>query len=520
MVNDEAGRDSSALSQEQRRLILGISLVAIAVSAVPSTYNFILNPMLAGLGASESQESLMRQLPSIAALLVIFLGASMGTRWGERRLIFVSTVIFSIGCVLVGIAPALPLATVGLMLISATTSAMAVVGLGMISSGISTPRARATAFATIALIAPAVYMVLPVIAGLILDVGSWRLVPVVWLASGLLATWGSRRRLPTDDMRSRRPELVTPALAGLALAAGVQTITAINGAGMFSSQVAVRAAVTITSAVLFWLCCKLFRDPSVSMTVLRRGGVLLLLAVVIIVPFVNLWYYMTLAYQYVFEMTALQTAALLAPAQLAGVGGALLARKLIRERGITFTGVALLLCLAASLAVSSSITASSSVTFIVVLMSVYALASVGAGVPVTNALMNAAHGGEDANTSAFRGASMHIGTALGVVVMSTIVFGAINASLEDSLGGQGAPADQAQQIAASIRDGASSEDVSAQYAVPLEEVNEIDDSQQAAMISGLHVQGVAGAVAILTATGVFYFARRRQGAHVRSTPTV
>lgn len=513
-VTDTATRQEP-LDGQQRQLLLGIGLAAVAVSAVPSTYNFILNPMLVGLDASESQESFLRQLPSIAALLVIFVGASVGTRFGERRLIFASALAFTFGCALVGLAPALPIATVGLVLISASTSVMAVVGLGLVSSYVKQPQARATAFATIALVAPAVYMALPVVAGFILDHWSWRLVTLVWLLTGLAATWGSRSLLPPDGQRERKPELLTPALAGLALAATVQTISAISTYGAISTQVGIRAATALVSGALLSLSYRRSREHSISAATLRRGGVLLLLVVVLLVPFVNLWYYMTLAYQYVFAMTALQTAILLVPAQLAGVFGALIARKFIQLRGITFTGIVLLIVLAASLALSALIESDTSVLAIIVVMSVYALASVGAGVAVTNSIMNAAAPGEDSNASAFRGAAMHIGTAVGVVVMSAIVFGAMANSLDQSLGNQGLTTSQSQEIAASIRDGASSEDVSAQFAVPVTEVDQIDAAQQDAMMSGLRAQGIAGAVVILAAVGFFGIARRRQVAPTR-----
>jgi hypothetical protein len=67
-----------------------------------------------------------------------------------------------------------------------------------------------------------------------------------------------------------------------------------------------------------------------------------------------------------------------------------------------------------------------------------------------------------------------------------------------------------------MRDGASSESVASQYAVPLAEVDEISDAQQAAMIDGLHAQGVAAAVTTAAAAVMFLLGRRRQE---RSPPT-
>ncbi len=477
---------------------------------VPSTYNFILNPMLAGLGANDSQESLLRALPSIAALLVIFLASALGSRIGERRLIFFGSILFTAGCAIVAAAPVLDVATLGLVLLSAASSAMAVVGLGLLSSRVTNAKARATAFASFALVTPIVYMAMPVVAGLMLDNWSWRWVAVMWTVGGLVLIWGVWTFFQKDEVRNASAELWTPALAGLALAAGVQTITALSNSGLLSPAVLVRAAVTVVSAGAFIWLYRRTSNSSISLAALKRGGLLVLLVVVIVVPFVNLWYYMTIGYQYVFGMNAVQTAVLMVPAQLAGVGGALVARKFIHARGITFTGVVMLGGLAVALLTSILIVVDTPVWIIVAIMAFYAMASVGAGVPVTNSIMNTAPAGEEGSASAFRGAATHVGTALGVVIMSTIVYSALTGSIESSLGSEGLQNPQSAEIAASIRDGSSPDEVSAQYAVPVSEVNEINDSQKQAMIAGLHAHGLWGAVFIGTASGIFWFARRRQ----------
>lgn len=510
MPADELASRTS-LDRGQRRLLVGICIVAGAISMVPSTYNFVLNPMLEDLGASESQEALLRQLPSIAALLVIFLAGSLGTRIGERRLILVSSVLFTVGCALVTAAPMLGTATVGLMLLSAASSAMAVVGLGLLSSRVTNPKARATAFASFALVTPIVYMAFPVLAGVLLDQLSWRVVALVWTAGGVFLVWGVQHYFPADHPERGKAEILSPALAGLTLAAAVQTISAISNHGVVSSAVAIRAAVAVGAAIAFTWSYRRASQPSISLAALRRSGLLVLLVVVIVVPFVNLWYYMTLGYQYVFGMTALQTAVLMVPAQLAGVAGALVARKLIQARGITFTGVALLLTLSASLVLTLTIVPTTPIWIIVVIMAIYALASVGAGVPVTNSIMNTAPPGEEGSASAFRGAATHVGTALGVVVMSTIVFTAVADSIESTLGAEGLVTTQSQEIATSMREGASSEEASALYSVPVSEAETIDDAQITAMINGLHAHGAFGAGFIALAAGIFWVARRRSG---------
>lgn len=139
---------------------------------------------------------------------------------------------------------------------------------------------------------------------------------------------------------------------------------------------ATQRRLNVAAAALVWA----FRrsdQPSISLAALRRGGMLILLVVVMVVPFVNLWFYLTVGYQYVFGISAARTAVIMIPAQIAGVLGAVVGRKLFQRRGITFTGVVLLLGLAVTLLASTLIVVDSSLWFTILILSGYAFCSVG-----------------------------------------------------------------------------------------------------------------------------------------------
>src|SRR5262249_42718260 len=146
---------------------------------------------------------------------------------------------------------------------------------------------------------------------------------------------------------------------------------------------------------------------------------------------------LTVGFQYLYRLDALQTAAVMLPAQAAAIGGAAVTRRLLRTRGITVTGTTMLVALGASLLLSALITRHSPMWVPIVVMSVYAAASVGAGIPLTNAVMNHAPEGEDGSASAFRSAATNVGAAVGVVVMSTIVFSTFSAALTTNLKSDG-----------------------------------------------------------------------------------
>lgn len=498
------------LTSAQRRLLIGVCTVIGAVAVVPATYNFVLNPMLQGLAGSDAEQSLLRELPNIGALLVVFLAATLGRRIGQRRLIVGGSVLFTAGCALVAVAPVLAVATVGLVILSAASSSIVIVALGLLSGRVVDPAARVTAFTYFAIAAPLIFMVTPVLAGVMIDNWSWRLVPAMWALGGAAMIWAAWKMLPRDAKARERAELLTPVLAGVVLAAGVQTITSINQHGWMSTATLVRAGVTTTCFVVLVWCYRRIEQSSLSLAALHSGGMLVLLAVVLIVPFVDLWFYMTIGYQSVYDATALQTALLMVPAQLAGVIGGLVARKIIQARGITFTGILQLLVLSASVLTTLTVTVESPIWFLVAVMSLYAAASVGAAVPVTNSIMNAAPAGEEGNASAFRGAAIYIGTALGIVVMSTIVYATTAEALGDSLASQGLQSQESAQIAESLRAGASPDDVSTTYGVPVSEVNDIDQAQKTSMVDGLHAFGASGALFIAVAAATFWLGRRRQ----------
>ena len=501
---------SAHLDASQRRTLIGICLIVGAATIVPATYNYVLDPMLNGLGASESQSSLLRQLPSIASLLVIFLAGVLGGRWGARRLISVGSVMFTVGCAIVALAPVFPAAVVGLVIESVGASSLLVVALGLLSASVDDPEARASAFATFAVVAPLVYTTSPLVAGAIVDSTSWRFVPALWAVGGLVMWWSARRLLPGGEHERSTGELVTPALAGLVLASAVQTVNAVKNDGWTSSSTLTKVGLTLAALAVLVVAYRRSSAPSLSTAALKQGGMLILLAVVIIIPFANLWFYGTMGFQYVYGLSVLQTAMVMIPAQLAGVLGAVLIRRLIQRRGITISGFVALGLLALSLLSSCLIQVDSPIAVAVLILAGYGIASVGSGIPLTNSIMDTAPPGEDGSAAAFRGAASNLGSAVGVVIMTTIVFGVITSSLTTQLQQEGLASQQSADIAAQIRDGATSESVASDYSVPVQQVDEITEAQRVAMVDGLHAQGAAGAAFISVAAVIFLVGRRRQ----------
>lgn len=245
-----AGNATQGLTSTQRRLITGIAVIAGATTMVSAAYNYILDPMLDAFNATESQASLLRQLPSIAALLVVFLAGVLGDRFGDRRVLYAGGALFTAGSLLVAVAPVFALAALGMVVQSIGTSITFVVALGLLSARISDPAGRASAFSVFAIISPVIYLLLPVIAGALVDNRTWRLVPLIWTLGGLVMIWACWRLLPPDEQIRGGGELVTPVIAGLVLAAGVQTINSASNAGATAPDTLIRLGLTVTGLVV------------------------------------------------------------------------------------------------------------------------------------------------------------------------------------------------------------------------------------------------------------------------------
>ncbi|MEZ5114632.1 MAG: MFS transporter [Candidatus Nanopelagicales bacterium] len=497
------------LDHDQRMLVLGVCVAVGATCVIPATYNYVVGPMMATFDSEEGTSSLLRQVPNIASLLVLFVAGVLGAWLGERRTMVIGGVVMAVGNLVVMVAPTYPVVIVGLALEAAGTTVLAVVALSVIGARIHDEGARASAFATFTMVSPAVYLVLPVLAGVLLEMVTWRAVAGIWALAAVAAVVASLRLIPAGDGGPRR-ELLTPLLAGVVCLAVVQAISNMHVDGSVSVATVVRLGVAAVGIALLVWAFRRLPSPSLSLAALRRGGVVLLLVVVALWCFTQLWYYMTLAFEYVFGLNVFWTAMAMVPAQLCAVVGARAAGRMVQRRGITFSGAALLCGTGVSLALAVAVNVDSPLWWAIVVTCLYSMFTVAAGVPLTNAIMDSAPPGEEGSAAAFRSAAINIGLVIGIAIVSSFVYTAFTTSLAGQFDAAGLEPGQAADIAEDLRDGAASEEEAAIYAVPVGRVEEIGRMQQVAMMDGLDAQSWSGAVVSFLSAGAFVWARRRQ----------
>jgi DHA2 family multidrug resistance protein-like MFS transporter len=500
---------ASGLGQQQRHIVSAIAVVAVALLTLTASYNYIITDMLQGLNATESQTDMARQVPSIGALLVIFAAGTLGTRLGARRVMVWCGALYAMGSLIVAVAPVMGVATLGLLLASIGKSAVFVIGLAHMSAKIADPNGRATAFATFSAVTPITYLIMPLLAAYLVDNTSWRWVAVVWAVTGAAGTVALRRMLPDERESDSTGELFTPILAGVMLAAIAQVITLVPDSG-WTSRAVLSLTVAVVALVLIVVARRRLPSPSLSLAPLRHGGLVLLLIVLVLSLIANLWFYMTLGLQYIYGETTTQVAVIMIPSQLFTIAGAVLAGRLLQRRGITATGTLLLAATGLALLASSLMTVDTPIWVAILIMCVYSASAVGAGVALTNGIMNLAPPEEAGSAASYRSAASNLGGVIGVALMTAVVFSAAATSLQEQSAASGLDNSTVTAIAKDMRSGATSEDASSQFAVPIDEVDQIDQMQRNAYMSGFQAHGRVGGVLTLLAAAMFFVIRRRQ----------
>lgn len=491
-------------------MVLATTACAVLVQTLGASFNYILNDMLRDLNATDVQSEIARQMGSVGALLVIFIAGAIGQRLGSRRVLLACSAIYAIGCAVVAVSHSMSVAATGLLLANVGKSALLVVALAAISASVRGRDGRATAFAVFSTAVPLAYVFMPVLAGGIVESVGWRWVAVIWISAGCLAVLLVWRLMEPDSTPSESTgEMLTPGLAGVLLAAAVETITLWSEHGV-SSQVLVALTVCAASTVALTIALRRVSTPSLDLTPLRNGGFVLLLVVLILTLFPNLFFYMTMALQYVSDLPPVEVALVMTPAQLAAVAGAALSARMLRRWGITRSGTLMMVLVAATLFASALLHIHGTLWLAVVIMCVYSAAASGSGVAVTNAIMNTAATNKDGDASAFRGAAANLGAAIGVAGMTAIVMVAVSQSLQHESNRAGiSPATAREVVASSVR-GATPQETSSQYAVPLSDVSEIDELRRRADLGGFRAQGIVGGMVTLAGAGLFLVARRRR----------
>ena len=474
-----------------------------------ASINYILTPMLADLGLTTQQGNLALAVPWVASLLIVFVAGRLGDRLGHRRIISWMSLAFMAGSAIFALAQGFVAVMVGLLIEGVAATAIQIVVFGLLSQRFAEPKARAAAFGAFGMASPFIWMCFPVLAGWIVDHASWRWVAVSWVLAGLAIFLAARLLLPRHESTSPLGEIWTPILAGATVAGATQALSRIRDDGLTNPLTLITIAVTVVMGMSCTILLRRLSAPTFTLQPLHVKRTRSLLGVVIIIPLINTVFLMTIAFQYLYGLTALQTALVMVPAQAAAVlGSRLVAGPLMRKIGVTSTATLFFGLLVVTMLCAFFVTADSPLWVPIVYVTAYNALTVAASITVTSGMLASDPATEPGFLSAYRGAGVALGGTLAVVLMNTAVFNLGQLFMSKDFQANGLSPEDAANLMAQIQADATSSDLMSQYAVPLPSGVETSTVILDSLSAGLHANGLLGAILALVCIALVRSDRR------------
>ena len=485
------------------RTLLGLCIAMGGSLTIAASFTFMLTPMLADLGLTSDEASSALSLPSVAALLVVFVAGRLGERRGHRTVVSWMSVLFVVGSVLVATTQGIALLSIGLLLSGIAATSIQIVVVGLLSNSFPDGAGRARAFGTFGMVSPFVWLLFPVLTGVIVLDLSWRIVPAIWALGGVAMLVAARVLLPAPGRVEPLGDVRSPVLAGLVVVLAVEAVSIAGSEGVVALPFAVVALALVLAVIVLVALMRRTASPGFSLRTLRDGRARPLLGVVVVIPLINTVFFMTLAFQYLYDLTVLQTALIMVPAQAGAVlGTRYIAAPLMARIGVPRTAAWLFGVLAAAMLGSFLITPSSPLWVPALYVAVYNVLTVAASITVTSGLMSTAPSGDSGEVSAYRGSGVALGGVLAVVAMNAAVFGLSRLFLAGSFEDAGLTSAEAAALSAQIQSDATSTALTSQYAMPLPDGVPVIDVMRDAIATGLHINGVIGSLLALACIGL------------------
>ena len=411
----------------------------LAISAGLISFNcleFILEALKEDFSMTSSETMVVSQVSSGACLLVVFLVGALADRLGDRLVLMVASGAFCVGTSFFAFAQDDTALLIGQSVCGIGTIAMSIIGLSILNKNFTEKAQRAKAFGLFAIVAPVVAVISPLAASLIVAHLGWRWVPALWICLGITVLFMAKNSLPHHKVRGEKIELLTPALAGIALAGIALTFSFLkvhSKSSVHADEALVSFIVGVIALILLLGSMRRISKPTLDFRSLRSKGALPIVMALFVVNGVNFFFYTYLMLQYRYHQTLLETAVFLIAPQITATFGAISGGRLTARWGSA--RVAFIALLAASLFSLSAlaVSAESSVWWLVALLSVIAI-PIGAGVgPITQTYMELAPSDGVASASSFRNSAVNLGIAIGGLAVSTVIFDELDADTAQNI---------------------------------------------------------------------------------------
>lgn len=402
------------------------AFLAIAAGLISySSLEFMLVEIQADFLMSPDATIVVAQIAAGASLFAVFLAGALADRLGERRILSWASAAFCFGAVIVGLSPHEGTLIVGLAVGGVGSIVMAIVGLSVLNTTYPEKAQRARAFGLFAVIAPVVSIVVPLLSSAIIPRSSWRFVPILWVLVGLGTLLLVGRTLPKGTGSSVRSELVTPALAGIALSGVALAFSFFSISpkqGQHLPHGLISAGVAVVAIVSLIIAMRRVAAPTLDIRTVRRRGSFPILGALFLVNGVNLFFFTYLFLQFRYHQTLIETAVLLIlPQAVAGVAAVVGGRLSARLGSTSVAAFAFFSAAVLSLG-ALLVGAEASVWAPVIILTIAAIPIAGSVGPLTHAFMELAPEDGVGSASSVRNATVNLGIAIAGLITGTIIF--------------------------------------------------------------------------------------------------
>lgn len=494
----------------ERDAVIGSVLALFGGFLLNSTWGLMTLPIQQTFSVGVDGEVLLRQLPDIAGLLALPVVGAFVARVSAFRIALSAAAILFAGTVLVVLAPTFACIVVGAGLTSIARAMVGVLAFAVVGAAVLDESRRSSAFALLGAAAPAACMVGPVLASALLGAGGWRLVAFVWLASAsviMAAAWWLREP-GTQRAAEDRKEPWTPILAGVTLVGIVQSLGVVTLHGSLSSTALGWFVGTGVAATAWFVLARRLSKPSLDGRTLMVPGLVPILLVAMLAQCGDLWFYVGAIARFVHRLTPLQVSMALLAAQFASLGGACFAGWLVRRIGLRRSGTALLALFAAAMFLSCAQTRDLPLWITVAILCVSAVAELGVGVCISQAVMSCAPKGMDGTVSSYRGAASGVGNALALLLVATTVGHTMGESIRQQAQERGASPETVEALVQAVRENVPNAVIGRELDLRPERVEDLRETRREIMMDGFRAHGlVSGGVLSIAAVG-FWLVRR------------
>lgn len=415
------------MTREQRSITIALCVVVGFTFLISTSLTFLVEPMATDLGLGDGSITTLLAIPAIASLVIIFLAGRAGDRLGHRETLLGLSTVFVVGASIVTLGTNGTIVAIGLALCGGSATAIQIVSLGLLQLAVPDGAAHTSAFTSFGMVYPITLLTFPILSAAMLDRVDWRIIPILWIVAGVLMTAVLWSTIPGLDHRRPLGEWMAPVFAGAALAAGVRFLDAIGREGWSSTEILPDLALLAIATFAFVIRHRRIGHDDIVLEPLRDVALRVLLSGVALVATVATLTYVVLALESMFDLTALEAAIAITPAQLGGIVGAkVIAHRSIERWGYSLAARHLTASLAIAMLTLVIVQPSTPIWVIVACATAFNTAAFAA-VTVLNAdVMRRAPADDTGPVSSLRGAASAIGSGLGVVLLGSGVIAAVD----------------------------------------------------------------------------------------------